>query len=341
MAKNNPFIILCIIAICVFHVGLQTIPMFQFQSCPSINNAEAIPQTISSSTNNTANQRQRQQQQTLINELRQIAIEQQVPISRIYLLGERNSGTNYMIRNALKNAYIQYAGKDKQYESFRKDIPVLGDKHMHLHHLLNETQLRQFVERSTDALYILQVRDPCTWDISMKKQPWHLCPPYETPNRCDDPNAIPIFLQRNTTADMTLTEFFKMPWRDWRELEGTNWSQPLLSGYDNIFCLRTHKLKLMQQVRDVLPHRTRLVHFRDLESSPDRILQELREEFGLLMNSRYKPERPSQRQHRTPCLTPEERELAIAAIDWAVEAQFGFLPDDCRVCAAADAEQEE
>jgi len=196
-----------------------------------------------------------------------------------------------------------------------------------MHHLLNQTELRQLVEDSSDALYVLIVRGPCDWAVSMKKNPWHLCPPNH-PRRCA-PGSPLITLRRETTMKMTLAEFFRMPWKDSAELVLSNWM--VNATYTNVFDLRAHKLQLMQQVRDV-PPRIKLIHFRDMEAAPHRVIQEMQEEFNLNLSKSYKPLPPSDRLHRQPCLTAEEHALAVNAIDWEVEALFGYFPHDCHTC---------
>jgi len=58
--------------------------------------------------------------------LRNFSLDNQEPISRIYLLGERNSATNFL-NEALEAAFLPY-GKGEQ--RFQSNVPVLNYKHM-------------------------------------------------------------------------------------------------------------------------------------------------------------------------------------------------------------------
>jgi len=186
---------------------------------------------------------------------------------------------------------------------------------------MNESELRRLVEQSGDSLYILMVRGPCDWGLSMKNKPWHLCKLDVEP--CAAKGVSGDF------ADDSLSDFWQLPLRDWGEHRD--------EAYDNLFQLRTHKLRLMQQIRDALP-RVKLVHMRDVEAAPNRVMVELQEEYGLTTSPRYQGAIPVKKLHRQPCLSQEEHEVAKGSIDWAVEAQFGYFPDSCRVCTTPQSE---
>ncbi|KAL7510578.1 hypothetical protein ACHAXN_009967 [Cyclotella atomus] len=81
--------------------------------------------------------------------------------TNIYVLGERNSGTNY-VAGVLKQAFVPPNNPDptRKHEYFSSDIPILLHKHMFRHHLLNETELAEISSR-TDILWLFAVRSPC------------------------------------------------------------------------------------------------------------------------------------------------------------------------------------
>jgi hypothetical protein len=95
--------------------------------------------------------------------------------------------------------------------------------------------------------------------------------------------------------------------------------------------IRAHKLRLMQQVRNVVPF-VKVIHFRDFEAAPNRVIIELEEEYGLRLSRSYRKLYPSKKIHRLPCLSETDHAVLMEMIDWDIEAQFGFFPSECRVC---------
>ena len=133
------------------------------------------------------------------------------PPSNIYVLGERNSGTNYAaatLRKAFKPPNeVEPALK---HEYFSADIPVLKHKHMFRHTLLNETELAEIANR-TDILWILVVRSPCEWAEAMKRLPWHVCMPNDITSECPGAKFVG-FEHKEDMKKYTLSEFFNMEW---------------------------------------------------------------------------------------------------------------------------------
>ena len=178
----------------------------------------------------------------------------QNPPSEMYILGERNSGTNYLAR-VLNGSFVPSARADslRRHEAFSSEIPVLKHKHMFRHSLLSEEELREISFR-TDILWILAVRSPCDWAEAMKRLPWHVCCPNNINSEC--PGAAFIgFEHRDTLKNHSLADFFQMEWGDWPE--STNFRNLSFVGkdftYPNIFALRRHKLLLMKQIIDAVP----------------------------------------------------------------------------------------
>lgn len=161
----------------------------------------------------------------------------------------------------------------------------------------------------------------------MKKKPWHLC-------RLDRSFCDREGDNVGSFANDTLAEFWQTPLMDYGEIIPAKKNSDIVNAtYDSVLQIRSHKLHLMQQVRAVAAN-TAVVHFRDFEASPHRVIVELKEEFGLKVSKQYKELPPSRRLHRRPCLTETDHAVVMKMVDWDIEAQFGFFRSDCRKCAA-------
>ena len=183
----------------------------------------------------------------------------------------------------------------------------------------------------------------------MFRKPYHLCPP-KHPEKCgpgSDPDAK-IWMNQNSMAGVSLLQFFtEMEWNDWAE------SVPFLRNkvdekkgseefpiskvsanytYPNVFGLRRHKLEIMKQIIETVPRNVKFVRLKELERSPELFIQGLVKEFNVSVKEGYKSQPPSNFAHPTVCLTPDEWDAAQSAIDWKLEAEFGFSPCDCRMC---------
>mmetsp|Transcript_19612 Transcript_19612/g.42580 ORF Transcript_19612/g.42580 Transcript_19612/m.42580 type:complete len:147 (+) Transcript_19612:169-609(+) len=82
------------------------------------------------------------------------------PPSNIYVLGERNSGTNYAA-GVLRKAFNppNEVDSSRTHEYFSSDIPVLRHKHTLRHLLLDEAESE--ISKRTDILWVLAVLSPC------------------------------------------------------------------------------------------------------------------------------------------------------------------------------------
>ncbi|KAL7550701.1 hypothetical protein ACHAWF_013925 [Thalassiosira exigua] len=271
----------------------------------------------------------------------------QEPPKYMFLLGERNSGTNYLEQILTTAFYPRYsqaatgnnASCSTKYKftgcSQSKSgcatfgcMPVLRFKHMFRHTPLAEQEMK-VLRSHPDILWILAVRSPCNWADAMYRRPWHLCDPNIPANKCRDAY---VRLNLNVTAKLSREYFFsQMPW--WENPEAQSSSGNFI--YPGIFELRAHKLKLMKQVLEAVgPHRVKIVHLEQYELSPAQFVHNLALEFGLQVNP-YKATtqlQPSENPHGTTCLTEQEWRAAESKIDWDLEAHFGFNPLDCSVC---------
>jgi hypothetical protein len=248
-------------------------------------------------------------------------------IRRIYLLGERNSGTNY-IERILLNAFPEnrrpFVPRDNKKFPFASHIPVFKFKHMmNRLYLLNATELEEIAQTVMNSLWLLIVRSPCDWVDAMYRTPWHLCPPND-PLRC--PGKY-IGVNREAVENLTRAEFFRIRWQDYSDD----------FGFENIFALRTFKLKIYAQLMSVIPQdRIKVTKMNDVEVSPERFVKDMVKQFDLNLRYGYQRQIPSHKQHSTLCLTEEEQELAWSSIDWDLEALFGFTRLDCHTCAQRD-----
>lgn len=266
------------------------------------------------------------------------------PPKMIFLLGERNSGTNYIEKTALANAfYPRYSNSSNHRGKASYPFggcspeahplqahscsPVFQFKHMFRHTLLSDSELKLLRERD-DILWVLAVRSPCDWADGMFRKPWHMCNPSDPPAACARGY---IGLNKQVLKALDRQSFFAdMPW--W-ENEEAKFADEGGFVYPSVFHLRAHKLKLMLQlIQAVGPHRVKLAHLKYVELSPETFVINMAKEFGLELKSRRAKLKPSDHIHESNCLTEEEWRTAEAKIDWDLEGKFGFTPLDCHTC---------
>lgn len=246
---------------------------------------------------------------------------------RICLLGERNSGTNYVekvLRQAFSPRYFCSSNRNSKYPYASGAVTTLRFKHMWRHFLFNESEIEQISNMDT-ILWIMVVRSPCDWADGMLRKPWHACPPAK-PARCPGP-----YIGKNIDAfnNMSRSTFFQTPWRDWVESQ----ISPRDFTYSNVFALRLHKLKLMQQLMMVREHNFKIVHLDPFENAPHKFVTQLSLQFGLNVSPTYTPVWQSEKIHIRPlCLSEEEMHLAEHSIEWDVELEFGFDLTSCHGC---------
>ena len=288
----------------------------------SYTTTSALDKTIEYSSNNNNHNNKRN---TTI-----ITIPDEPP-KYIFLLGERNSGTNYL-DDILQTAFYPTYSKMKPAKTYKfsTDIPVLEFKHMFRHSLLNQTEINELKLHHTDGLWILAVRSPCDWADAMLRKPWHLCDPNLAPQKC---KGAYIGVNKAVVSNMTREYFFsQLPWWDNKEERFSNNDEFIYPG--GVFQLRTHKLQIMKQVIDIYgPQHRVIVHLKHYELSPAQLVHNLGQEFGLDINKNAETElKLTLKPHNTICLTEKEWLAAKAKIDWELEAHFGFTSLDCHMC---------
>lgn len=241
--------------------------------------------------------------------------------NRVYLLGERNSGTNYIediLKSSLMSKYGHAEGRNNEYP-YSSGIPIIDFKHMFRHDLLDQKEL-ETLQANQDSLWLLVVRSPCSWADGMYRKPWHLCPPSDV--TCLNKPYVGLTKLANSRED-----FFRTPWTDWVEAQRSE-----KFNYSSVFALRTRKLKLMGQLMEIM-NRVKLVHLSQVECDPKRFMTNLARQFNLdLKPGALDKLKPSKLTHPEPCLSKKEHEISMKEIDWNVEMHFGFNYLDCHTC---------
>eukprot|EP00586_Coscinodiscus_wailesii_P008497 CAMPEP_0172523374 /NCGR_PEP_ID=MMETSP1066-20121228/293629_1 /TAXON_ID=671091 /ORGANISM="Coscinodiscus wailesii, Strain CCMP2513" /LENGTH=157 /DNA_ID=CAMNT_0013306445 /DNA_START=686 /DNA_END=1157 /DNA_ORIENTATION=+ len=118
---------------------------------------------------------------------------------------------------------------------------------------------------------------------------------------------------------MTREEFFNFPWNDY--IEAKNGEKEFT--YSNVFELRRHKLDIMKQIMDAVPHRVVVVHLNVVERAPEFLIRDLVKQFNLDLAPNYVVQNQSKHAHSTLCLNNSEWKVAQENIDWDIEALFG------------------
>jgi len=255
------------------------------------------------------------------------------PPTNIYILGERNSGTNYaasVLRKAFNPPNEVHFSRTHEY--FSSDIPVFRHKHMLRHSLLDDAELAE-ISRRTDILWVLAVRSPCDWAEAMKRVPWHMCHPNNIKSEC--PGSFIGFEHRETLRKYSLRDFFEMEFGDWPE--STNFRNLSFVTednfiYSNVFQLRRHKLMLMKQIIDAVPRNVKIIRLHELERSPETFVKNLILEFNVTRKEDSETQDQSDKMHIEKCLASDEWEIAQREIDWRIESHFGYTFLDCHLC---------
>ena len=267
----------------------------------------------------------------------------------IFLLGERNSGTNYIEKLLLQSFYPKYsfAAKNTTHNAKHKFggcspdaakmqyhacAPVLKYKHMFRHSLLSESEMDE-LRRRTDVLWILAVRSPCDWADSMYRKPWHMCLPSDPPSKC---KGEYVAQNKDALANVSKATFFgDMPWWENPEARHESVTDDDFVYPNGIFELRAHKLRIMKQLIEAVgPHRVKLAPLHYIELSPGTWIRNVAKEYGLELNAEANDLKPSKKikSHETKCLTNEEWHVAQSKIDWDLEGRFGYTQLDCHTC---------
>lgn len=97
------------------------------------------------------------------------------PVGKIHLLGERNSGANFVSVLTYKAFGSRYTSSQNKSLGYEEAIPVVHFKHMFHHDPPSDDVINQLA--NTDRrLWLLAVRNLCDWTDVMYWIPWHMCP---------------------------------------------------------------------------------------------------------------------------------------------------------------------
>merc|ERR1711959_552154 len=99
------------------------------------------------------------------------------PIRTIKILGERNSGTNFLEKILVPAFHPHYSNNNGRFPFAEgPDFGPFGGKHMFRHKLLSQEELELLAgPKYQDVLWLLAVRSPCDWGTGMYHNPWHMC----------------------------------------------------------------------------------------------------------------------------------------------------------------------
>lgn len=262
-----------------------------------------------------------------------LIIENPQPIDKVYLLGERNSGTKFigkLLHKAFGDHYAAGTG-NKHVTGYETEIPILNFKHIFRHSELNSTETKT-LQHMNQSLWLLVVRNPCDWADAMYRVPWHLCPPYKSLEWCL--NQPKLGLKKEQREGVTRAQFFQNRWNDWMELKLQRENHEMYNhSYPSVFALRNHKLRIMFQIMKMQPHNVKVIHLKEVSRSSNSLISELVTDFGLKLRSDFDLRVQEGTIIKTSiCLQKNEWTIARNQIDWELEAQFGFSQLDCHMC---------
>jgi len=191
-----------------------------------------------------------------------------VPITKVFIIGERCSGTNYTTDLVINNFYLNKIGIGHKHFPPWYELPMkcyLGDPRYYT------------FEDVDDCLFIVIFRDPYDWMRSFYAKPYH----------------ADCSLKR-----ISFSEFIRAPWRfkqndcvmqkefafnsfvDKDPVDG--------SEFENILKLRTAKIKTMLLIRDRAPN-VYYINYEIVRDYPQEVLAEISTLFNVIPTSSYKP----------------------------------------------------
>ena len=232
-------------------------------------------------------------------------------IRYVALLGERNSGTNY-----IENLVLRFTFAEKHPVMKSVDNTPVGSKHLFRSNILTDNELDLIQNSYTDFLWIFAVRNPCDWADAMYRKPWHLCAAHQK-------GCMGHYMGVNLKAvqHKSRKEFFSMRWVDFMDKSG---------GFENVFELRAFKLKIMQQIMRAIPKRVYIARLHEIERDPKGFLDTLERLYGIRWKRRERIEKGV--KHNKLCLNNEEYNISHSLINWDLEKEFGYMPSDCHIC---------
>jgi len=188
--------------------------------------------------------------------LRKVKVGKEKP-EKVQLLGERKSGTNYLI--SLLKDNISY------------DIETMQFGHKHwpewvtVSYPKSERYKRDLRTKSQKTLFIFIIRDVFDWLRSFFQTPYHI-----------DHSIQSQF--RGSFSKFLMLKMIPREDKDFPFIRHHDLNPHTLDYYENIFDLRAQKLRNMLKIRNYV-HNFCMIHYEDLRDHPRQVLEDLAHYF--------------------------------------------------------------
>jgi hypothetical protein len=232
-------------------------------------------------------------------------------ITKLFVISERCSGSNYINNLVLKNFEVQ----DER----------LGQKHFPPWYDLPEMMYRGNSQYYTfagteDFLFIIIFRNPYDWVRSIHQKPFHA---------------------HSSLVNVSFSKFIRTPWK-LSSYDKTAQKQQRLnhlvdrnplngSHFDNVLKLRTAKIKNMLQILDRAPN-VYYINYEIVRDHPQEVLQEIKSLFRIAAKPSYTPVttykgRENKGEYKPKVYKPlSQKDLNYinSQLDPSIEAQIGY-----------------
>ena len=235
-------------------------------------------------------------------------------VRRVFILGERNSGTTMLAKQLIFALADGYSNANVGRRMYAIN-PFFGHKHMFKvrprgagaaaeRAALDEfdgagaAALRGACSPAGANLWLLLVRRPCDWAYAMYRKPYHRGAHARARAPCGARGAVPGLPPRGE-GEPTFERFLSAPWVDCppglRGLArapnasaaaaagadgGGGLGAPPPARYASVAALRAAKLRFMARLRETPGCRTVVVRMHELEADPEAFVLELAREVG-------------------------------------------------------------
>lgn len=228
-------------------------------------------------------------------------------IRKIQIFGERCSGTNYLETLLSKNLRSVSLTWDFGFKHFfpKRDI-----------------------HEAPDYIFIIIYRDPFDWLRSIYTQPWHVSPELK---------------------HAQFSEFIRMKWWCiWNEDAGITRNHPLYetemmeerdprtgNRFKNIIEMRDEKIRVWENIRNQSENYF-YINYESLRANPERILQDISNEFGISMQERfhdikhykgvkwYQGWKTRLFRRKLPIISKQDRDYILTQLDTRLEKSIGY-----------------
>lgn len=234
-----------------------------------------------------------------------------VPITKLFVISERCSGSNYINSLLLQN--------------FPLKEEHLGHKHFPpwyqwpIEKYFGNPQYYTF-EGTEDFLFIVIFRNPYDWVRSFHMSPWHAHPslrkiPFAQFIRSPwliDPQDKTMVRQQSLHPGLDLNPFDELP-------------------FQNVFALRTEKIKTMLTIKERAAN-VYFINYEVVRDHPQEVLREIGDLFLLQKNAEYSPViykkgKPAEGEYKAtqyPFLSVEDLLYINAQLNPEVEEAIGY-----------------